>query len=433
MVVNPYKANDGRQRIAEPYYSSSVHSGTQRPLLFGALSTRNMIIVLLATIALVSYIFHVHHTFVEDGNVSSVQGSSKLRGSVSSIFKYSLTTQPSLVPTWHPTRQPSFAPTAATTSPRPTPSPTTIQPTATPTPLPTSASVIETSLMADSQRKTDGIDQDGSASSNVLQPTASSQVVPSIANENKEELTSISEDPVNSKDGDGLNEHNDNARAAYLSLLESMKKRPTIGRPGSPGSHIMEKISDLAAHDQEKEQFFPPNRKPELLPPNFEGKSLQVPPQKATASDGMIPFVPEAKPNQIQRLSPPGEEDASNTSLDPTTVESQTPVRMKFDLPSNVQLQSKSRETDPTTSVQSADKVDHCKLQSDPFQSQPIESFVPPTNAPFAKVLEWQTEVKSVLKNIGKMRIGGDKLRQHLQEEVTRLRIKRFNTFCEYL
>lgn len=433
MVVNPYKANDGRQRIAEPYYSSSGHPGTQRSLLFGVLSTRNMIILLLAAIAVVSYIFHIHHTFVEDGNASSVQGSSKLRGSVSSTIdniKNRLTAQPSLVPTWHPTRKPTFVSTAATTSPRPTFSPTTVQPTATPTPLPTSVSVSETSV-TDAQQQPDGIDQAESASNSVSQPSATSQVIPSIANDNKDELTSISEVPVNSKDGDGLNEHNDNARAAYLSLLESMKKRPTIGRPGP--SHVSEKISDAATHDKEKEQFFPPNRKPDVLPPNFEGKSLQVPPQKATASDGMIPFVAEAKPNQIQRLSPPGEEDTSSTSVDTTMAEGQTPVRMKFDLPSNVQLQSKSRDLDPTTSAQSTDKVDHCKLQSDPFQSQPIESFVPPTSAPFAKVLEWQTEVKSVLKNIGKMRIGGDKLRQHLQEEVTRLRIKRFNTFCEYL
>ena len=77
-----------------------------------------------------------------------------------------------------------------------------------------------------------------------------------------------------------------------------------------------------------------------------------------------------------------------------------------------------------------ADAVE-CDGHTDPFSSIPVESFVPPTSASLEDVLFWNTEVSNMKKEISKLRIGGDALRDKIHSEVSRLQKIRLERFCK--
>ena len=54
---------------------------------------------------------------------------------------------------------------------------------------------------------------------------------------------------------------------------------------------------------------------------------------------------------------------------------------------------------------------DWCKGHDDPFERQTVEQFHPPDAAPFEKVQKWNSMVKTTLKNVSKLKIGGSALR----------------------
>lgn len=433
MVLNPYKANESRSRIIDPYYStSSSGTGLHKSFLTGCFSTRNMIILLLVCIAFVSYIFHIHHNIAVDSNNNMEITEAKLRGTTTKSNSNANNRVESIVsspsPTWKPTFAPSYMPTPRPTTLEPTLSPTTLTPTQTPT-----RQSVATEKPTIAQTVVD-LRKEISSTTNLAahelpKIVNKDTLILSPNNDPSKQLVTDSEPAINPGGSMSNSDSNSNSvvtKSPYLSLLESMKNRPSLQQVHQPPSPKSDSL-----HTEEKSQFFPPHRPSEI--PLSPG-NLQVPPKTATTSDGMIPFDPSVLKKIPVNKDLGVNEEFENRDVNVDSVEEallQSPNRMKYDLPPAIQQAVGAKQT--STGAASTEKIDHCKSQIDPFQSQPVESFVPPANAPFSKVLEWQTEVKNVLKNIGKMRIGGDKLRLYMQEEVNRLRVKRFNAFCEYV
>jgi hypothetical protein len=381
----------------------------------------------MACITVVSYIFHVHHSIAVDPRnaVDSSEVKTKLRGPTKLSVEDSF-----IAPiTFSPTARPTFIPPTPHPTIRPTTSPTTALPTYSP-----SASKVVTETPTQ-------LTQAEESSKNIVKEANNN--IPEISNKDTMRLTPVDEHSrsassqedgkADSQAGAELSEHDRNSRSAYLGMLERIKGRSSLQGQSSKSVSAMNEERLGAAekellHAEEKKNFYPPHRIPDLaLPPG----NLQVPPQQATSSDGMIPFD-----SSLLRAKDKSNDAAENIGAGDATADTnlfQAPDRMKYDLPFNVLHNAAKVHSSEASGQVSKEKIDHCKAQVDPFQSQPVETFVPPASAPFAKVLDWQTEVKNVLSNIGKMRVGGDKLRHHLQDEVNRLRVKRFNTFCEYV
>lgn len=78
------------------------------------------------------------------------------------------------------------------------------------------------------------------------------------------------------------------------------------------------------------------------------------------------------------------------------------------------------------------EKVDYCENNIDPFEKIPVDRFVPPKGAPFESVTIWKKKINDFVKSVSKLKIGGEALREKLEEDVTQLKILRFKMFCKY-
>lgn len=465
MVVNPYRANDQRARIPDPYGGSS--SLASKPIFCAWLSTRMMMLLLLVCITIVSYVVHSHHTIAVDPNVSASEKFTKLRGPdkknilVPPTNQYSKTQAPSVAPSLNPTPQPTTAvklTTVPTAPPRlyPTASPTavpTILPTVLPTTLPTIVPTVAVTSVDNFNQKSSN-DAAGHNIQNVNSIEETSEIVknsdkqienippivplapvntdsskPVIDNSNTHVLVERKAD-----EQPDLSEHNIMSKSAYQSLVAS--------QTDTANTHSGKAVISTLSHDEEKAHLQPHVNIPGRLPKSMTDRTSKIPfPAKvAERTNGVtpktevtnvlepvverprLPQVPES-PDTIDAHPEP--EASIDGGLTPVT------VRGKYDLPAHITLKvAKADNVDVTKS--SGEKIDYCKSQTDPFESQRVESFVPPASAPFDKVLMWKAAVKDVLKNISKLRIGGDQLRKKLQEVVDRLRVLRFQTFCMY-
>ena len=74
-----------------------------------------------------------------------------------------------------------------------------------------------------------------------------------------------------------------------------------------------------------------------------------------------------------------------------------------------------------------------CSGTMDPFAGQPVDTFSPPVTATLALKSQWADAVKEMLTRIGRMRIGGDKLRMTIKEEISVLQALRITLFCSYV
>jgi hypothetical protein len=83
-------------------------------------------------------------------------------------------------------------------------------------------------------------------------------------------------------------------------------------------------------------------------------------------------------------------------------------------------------------SVSSGKKINYCSGQVDPFEKIPVDQFIPPKGAPFETVTVWKKKINEFLKSISQLKIGGAALREKLANEVSELKILRFKLFCQY-
>jgi hypothetical protein len=78
-------------------------------------------------------------------------------------------------------------------------------------------------------------------------------------------------------------------------------------------------------------------------------------------------------------------------------------------------------------------KINYCEGNVDPFKKETVQNFKPPKKANFAAVTEWNDALETMIKNISKLKIGGEILRKTIKDEVKKLEILRFNLFCMYV
>lgn len=104
-----------------------------------------------------------------------------------------------------------------------------------------------------------------------------------------------------------------------------------------------------------------------------------------------------------------------------------------FDLPSSLLSRMKNNTAAHTTEkpVHKV-KIDYCKGQIDPFEKIPVDRFTPPKDAPFEAVTVWRKKMNEFMLTISKLKIGGSLLREKLANDVTELKILRFKLFCQY-
>lgn len=426
VVVNPYKSSDSRARVADPYCSNSYPKGGHRSCLVGWFSTKNMIVILMACIMVVSYIFHAHQSIAIDSSngADSSQMKTQLRGTTQLPAKRYTFSQL----TFSPSARLSFIPQASFPTVHPITAPTTALPTQS---LSVSEVVKTTAVqLPQSEKFSKKIVEDANdkfpGNKNGIHLAQIGEKGRSSLGQEDRKTVSLTELKL---------QRNSKSRSAYRGMSESMKSRSSLhGDFSKSNSEISKERRGTTGKElfrtEEQSHFYPPHRIPDRP---LAGENLPVYPQQDKFSGGMIPF-------DFGLLGEKGRKNngsAENMSATDLTANSNllqaTTDRMKSNLQSNVLSNVTKVNTSEASGQISKEKVDHCKAQVDPFQSQPVEAFIPPVGAPFAKALEWQSEVKNALKNVGKMRVGGDKLRQHLQDEVNRLRVKRFNLFCEYV
>jgi hypothetical protein len=113
----------------------------------------------------------------------------------------------------------------------------------------------------------------------------------------------------------------------------------------------------------------------------------------------------------------------------------QTFDKPSYDLPpplverlKQTDVSSKSNANDRTTGK----KMDYCSGQIDPFEKIPVDQFVPPKGAPFETVTVWKKKINEFLKSVSQLKIGGAALREKLASDVSELKILRFKLFCQY-
>ena len=74
-----------------------------------------------------------------------------------------------------------------------------------------------------------------------------------------------------------------------------------------------------------------------------------------------------------------------------------------------------------------------CSDTVDPFNGESVENFVPPKNADILSKNQWADSVKLMLLKISKLQVGGDKLKNILNEEIVILSKLRKDLFCKYV
>jgi hypothetical protein len=384
-----------------------------------------MIVMLMACITVVSYIFHVHHSIAIDSSngVDSSQVKTQLRGTTQLPAKEYTFSQL--------TSSPSARPSFLLQTPFPTVRPTTAPTTALATQNPSVSEVVKTTEvpLPQSEKFSKNIVEDAN---NKISENKSGMRLAQIGEKSRSSLGQ--EDRKTVSLTEPKLQRNSKSLSAYLGMSENMKSRSSLQgdfsksisevskeRRGTTGKELF--------HTEEKRHFYP-HRIPDL---SLTRGNLPVFPQQDKSSDGMIPFDSSLLGEKGRKNNDAAENMSATDLTANANLLQATTDRMESNLQSNVLSNVTKVNSSEASGQISKEKVDHCKAQVDPFQSLPLEAFVPPVGAPFAKALEWQSEVKNVLKNVGKMRVGGDKLRQHLQDEVNRLRVKRFNLFCEYV
>ena len=74
-----------------------------------------------------------------------------------------------------------------------------------------------------------------------------------------------------------------------------------------------------------------------------------------------------------------------------------------------------------------------CSGTVDPFLGQPVDNFIPPVNALLKEKMEWKSAVDAMLLRVSRMKIGGEKLRSAIKDEVAILQLLRIKLFCQYV
>lgn len=69
----------------------------------------------------------------------------------------------------------------------------------------------------------------------------------------------------------------------------------------------------------------------------------------------------------------------------------------------------------------------------DPFKNIPVDSYTPPLKSSIESIHTWEDEVKSMMLELSKMKVGGSILREYMRKEVRRLQELRFKLFCQYV
>jgi hypothetical protein len=308
------------------------------------------------------------------------------------------TPQPTLQPTNKPTPIPSHPPTAAPTF-------------ATPTELTQQVpkiSVQDQNLKHNHAKLIAAINSDAKIDTTT---TTTSQFVIDVSKMSLPE-EDLMKTPIDHQLLSDLSENNSHARDA---MLDELSHKSGNESPIEPLRPISQSENPPNAHLGR--QYHHDNRIIPIHPPADHDNS----PERVT---NVANETPSHEVSPIEPLTLPG---GDHPVLNPIT---------GFDIPAGAdklktksQLESANAKKDDSGA---ADKIDYCASQEDPFESQPVESFTPPKSAPFESVLEWKKAVKDMLKTVSRLQIGGEPLRKRIQEEVDKLRVTRFKTFCKY-
>ena len=68
--------------------------------------------------------------------------------------------------------------------------------------------------------------------------------------------------------------------------------------------------------------------------------------------------------------------------------------------------------------------------KDDAFESIPIDSWIPPDDAPFDKKSQWQTAFNNAMASIRSSKLGGDNIRRFVRDQSAELRAIRHSLFC---
>ncbi len=491
MVVNPYRSQESRPRVigvtelCQP--TTNRHHNGKSPWF----STRLIIVVIFCCVAVVSYIFHVHHSveIEQDSGLNPkkllLRGSTinKLLSSTQSETSSDLqeinqnnqhdtidlqepiklqlhdsnrrdisitrttsptfqptvtaTVSPTVPPTAVPSVPPTIAPTIHLTAP-PTPVPTT-QPTLSPTNSPTTAPTVSPTIPTPTTKRVTapkitltGMERDiqhdqhhanlisdSNAKSNEGGTNSARQFIIDVS---KIPATSAENGPMTKREETSkalvsevehdLSDHNSHAKEALLGMVHSKSidsSLETIKEP--PNEPLNEIVEESRGHQYHHDSKIIPLHIPDHAKPTPVDEIHKVTEHMETPT---APVEPLSPPVDVQSIGGP-----------PITGFDIPALSDKLKTKSQLESASKKENTNPN-------KIDYCESQVDPFEGQPVESFVPPKGASFENVLEWKKSVKEMLKTISRLQIGGDPLRKRIQEEVDKLKILRFKTFCMF-
>ena len=74
-----------------------------------------------------------------------------------------------------------------------------------------------------------------------------------------------------------------------------------------------------------------------------------------------------------------------------------------------------------------------CDRGADPFEGQSVEFFVPPGDAPMKLRSAWKQMIADMLQEVSRMKVGGQILRDVMNEKVAEMKVKRYEMFCSFV
>lgn len=483
MVVNPYR-NSG---IRTPYAQGSAIVGGKSASC-SCIPTRWLILILVISITVISYVFHIYHGLAL--TPKHEDPSPKLRGDQLHLRKsrmgmHTKTSTPPKLPvapdedkshrlhidndkaTAPPSLKPSPSPTSEEPTQGPTPPPR-VWPTILPTPLPTIPPTIAPSVaptavptvvptISPTLKATNQVSQvtattipdppaivavSSTDKPDIPQPVASA--VPLAAKSTNPEETQIvnhNQPPPLPQPTPVEETANITNKIANLMPLELVEGEISKVRPWSDSKleHILTSPKEVPAVANQQSLIAPPPASATV----DAAPDLSVPNPAAIDASTVQPPPPLPDGEQMINAEEEAAGDVKRTDLaDANELREEQPQRSRFDLPASVKviypgrpstIKGSSATGNSTSNANgSKQKVDYCQGHIDPFEEQSIENFTPPPSATFDKVVEWKSTVKETLKGIGKLQIGGEKLRKIMEQEVDKLKILRFRLFCEY-
>ena len=74
-----------------------------------------------------------------------------------------------------------------------------------------------------------------------------------------------------------------------------------------------------------------------------------------------------------------------------------------------------------------------CEDGADPFAEQSVEFFVPPRAASFQLRNACKTLISGMLHEVSRIEVGGQQLRDIMNEKVAEMKVKRYEMFCRFV